>query len=144
MSQAQEVSDLLDFIGRGIFRITVIILCSYIGASLARAEVITSDLRASMGTEDVPPPAPRNQVFQPEYDHDQKKPPSQKLQFEPLSSDLPLLHEQQRKDEEGRGALYPEGSETVIGPASDLTVLEDPIEDRPETDTEQTQEVFKK
>jgi hypothetical protein len=133
MSQAQEMSDLFDFIGRTIFRTTLLIACSYVGASLAGAEVIQAFVYAPLQTQQqAPPSVPRNLVIEPEYSpvvvkEENTPPAAEKVQFEPVNRDLPLFHEKLRSGEFNSGALYPPGMDTVVDPGSNITVIDESV-----------------
>lgn len=59
---------------------------------------------------------------------------AEKLQYEPVSDELPLLESRKRKNEELSGAEYPEGEEMHLAPDSGIVIQrEDPSSDRPET-----------
>lgn len=83
----------------------------------------------------VAPKAPINLVIEPEFegvqdtesktDESEQKP--EKLQFEPVTDDLPLLEERTVKAEEKRGSFYEEGSELHISPEPGIALTDEEI-----------------
>lgn len=81
------------------------------------------------------PPSPPNVVVEPAYVHSKKvkeekadeEPPPAKLQYEPATSEMPLLIEQKASHEQGRGAEYEEGTDTFVMPKSPEAIKNEAI-----------------
>ena len=79
----------------------------------------------------------KNMVQEPTYTYRVKRklkqaeepPPPEKLQYEPITSEMPLLMEKKLDREQGLGAEYDEGNETVVAPRSSEVVKDEPIVD---------------
>ena len=120
MTKAEEW---FEFIGKAVFRGTLIIVCTYVGATLARADV-------------------RNLVVEPDYtdagesgtseNSDEPNPAPEKLQYEPVIDDKPILEDRQLPRDVKPGVEYPEGSEMVVTPESSFSVKEEAIVEKPE------------
>lgn len=128
-----KTEELVEFVGKTVFRGTLIIFCSYVGATLARAEA---------SNETILKPHVRNLVVEPDYtdteesdtgeNSDEPKTNPEKLQFEPVIDDKPILEERKLLRDIKPGVEYPEGVEMVVTPEPGFSVKEEVIEEKPE------------
>lgn len=97
--------------------------------------------KTNSSDERVTPKPPINFVIEPEFEGVQATEPKtdentqrpEKLQFEPVTDDLPLLEERAVKAEEKRGSFYEEGSELHISPEPGIMIKDENIvEEDPE------------
>lgn len=128
MTKAESV---IEFIGKTAFRATLIITCSYIGATLARGD----DTKPEPPTTGLMAP---NYVLAPDYldtdvgDVDEEKPvdPAQKLEYEPVTDETPLLTERSSKSEQKSGVAYEAGVDLVVSPEPDFSIKPEAIDEK--------------
>ena len=127
----------LDFLGKMILRITILITSTYIGATLARAEVV-----AMRGEMDFPDR--HNEALVVEQEPEARPSPAvpndiqaepmkaEKLEYEPLTDEKPVAESRKSKTEDTGGAIYESGDELYITPESSFSVKDEKIEEKPE------------
>jgi hypothetical protein len=105
--------------------------------SLAAGKVVWADNSAQGIKTEVTTARPANLILEPEYteqnhqkkEADSQEPPAQKLQYEPVTSDTPLLKEREANVEQSSGAEYEKGTDLFIAPEPDSLVKEEAIEE---------------
>ena len=125
----------LDFVGKLVFRSTLVIASSYLGSSLARADLI------AMQAMDFPERHHEIQIAEPEPEV--KPSPAlpeqnsveplkvEKLEYEPVTDEKPLLESRKSKVEHSNGSVYEEGEELYITPEAGFVIKDDQIEEKP-------------
>lgn len=81
---------------------------------------------------------PPNLIAQPEYtfgpiEDDQEEadtPASEKLQYEPMTDERPVISERNAKAETGNAVEYETGTELMVSPAPDFVVKEEKIDEK--------------
>ncbi len=80
---------------------------------------------------DEAPPAQPNLIMEPEYSvHSAPTPtpsPPNKLQYQPLNDDHPVVEERDVQAEQTNGAKYPRGREVLIAPESENVIKTEEI-----------------
>lgn len=138
MTKTEEYAE---FLGKTAYYAALIVICSYVGATLARA--VESPVAAI--TEVAPVKAP-NLIVEPDYE---TRPPvedaagdavvkPEKLQYEPVTDELPLLETRKGPAGEKRGSHYEEGGELYVTPEPGITPKDEAIEEITENSDEPT------
>ena len=129
MTKTEEYAE---FLGKTAYYAALIVICSYVGASLARAV----EPPVAVITEVAPVKAP-NLIIEPDYE---TRPPvedetgnadltPEKLQYEPVTEELPILETRKGPVGEKQGSHYEEGTELYVTPEPGITPKDEAIEE---------------
>ena len=140
MTKTEEYAE---FVGKTAYYAALIVICSYVGATLARA--VESPAAA---ITDVAPVMAPNLIIEPDYETrtpiedetgnaDGK---SEKLQYEPATEELPILETRKGPAGEKRGSHYEEGTELYVTPEPGITPKDEAIEEITEDAAETSSE----
>lgn len=128
MTKTEEYAE---FFGKTAYYAALIVTCSYVGAALARAvespvvSIVEGPVRAS------------NLIIEPDYetpnaadeDAGGAEVQPEKLQYEPVTDELPILENRKGIAGEKGGSHYEEGTELYVTPEPGITPKDEKIEE---------------
>ena len=128
MTKTEEYAE---FLGKTAYYATLIVTCSYLGATVARA--VESPIGAIVEAQVKVP----NLIIEPDYEtpktvddeaEDADVQPEE-LQYEPVTDELPLLENRMGMAGEKGGSHYEEGTELYVTPEPGITPKDEAIEE---------------
>lgn len=128
MTKTEEYAE---FMGKTAYYAALIVTCSYLGATLAHA--VDSPVAAIV---DAPIKTP-NLIIEPDYETpktnddegESAEPQPKKLQYEPVTEELPILENRKGVTGEKGGSHYEEGTELYVTPEPGITPKDEAIEE---------------
>lgn len=127
----KKIEEFKGFTQHALLNIGLIIACSGVSNAFAQSGEAKPDLMPA----DVMIP---NLVVMPEYGSDQgggvtgtpEATAEEKLQYDPVTDETPIIMERKAKAEKGAGAEYEEEPEMMIAPQPEFSVKDEKIEEK--------------